>query len=102
MRLAAANVRPRGNTAVVFEKMIDEMAAGKTGGARDQRRTSHVRQSDATAVLRVVVSAERRVVLFDRTPPPLVFAVPGDRVRETRIERHLRLPPKARKFRGVE
>jgi hypothetical protein len=26
----------------VFEQEIDEMTAGKTGGARDQSRTSHV------------------------------------------------------------
>ena len=98
MRLATANVRPCRDPVLVVEKMINEVAAGKACGARDQRRTRHVRQSDATTVLRVVVGAERWVVFFDRAPPPFVVTVPSNRVTEPRVERHLGAPPKLRKL----
>ena len=36
-----SNVCPGGHSGFVFEKMIDEVAAGKPGRARYQRRTTH-------------------------------------------------------------
>jgi hypothetical protein len=41
VRFTVSNVRPGGDSGFVFEKMIDEVAAGKPGRARYQRRISH-------------------------------------------------------------
>src|SRR5690349_7762668 len=46
--LSTADMSPRGDRRLVFEQMIEEMTAGEASGARDQRRTRHGRQSDAT------------------------------------------------------
>lgn len=85
--LPTTDVSPCRDRRLVLEQVIDEMAAGKASGARDQRRTRHGRQSDATlSVLRVVVGAKRRVVLFDRTPPPFVLSIPRHGVAQSGLE----------------
>ena len=41
--LTASLVCPRGHGRFLLEQVIDEVTAGKTRGARDQRRTRHGR-----------------------------------------------------------
>src|SRR5579862_2322548 len=53
-------------------------------------------------VLSLVVRLELRVLLFDRTPPPLVAAVPVDRAEQAGVERFLRCPSECAKLRRVE
>lgn len=103
VRLTFANMRPADDSGLVFEEMIDEVAAGKTGRARYQRRTRHGRLSAAArSVLRVVIGAERGIGLLDRTPPPLVLAVPVHGFAQPGLERYLRTPAKRRQLRRIK
>src|SRR5690349_16399563 len=47
----------------------------------------------AVPVLRLVVLAVLGVLILDRTPPPLVVAIPADGFRQSFLEGFLRLPP---------
>src|SRR5574338_531054 len=57
--------------------------------------------SDPGGILRFVVRLERRVLVLDRAPPPLVVAVPCDGLGQPFVERHLRPPPERLQFRRV-
>ena len=81
---------------LAFEEMIDEVAAGEAGRAGDQRRHQARRRSGPRrAVLRVVVGAERRILVLDRPPPPFVLPGTRPRSRAGRLERDLRRASRA-------
>src|SRR6266567_3080779 len=58
--------------------------------------------SGAGAVLALVILAELGILVLDRTPPPLVLAVPRHRFGESPIEGHFRSPADGLELRGVE
>lgn len=65
-------------------EQFDEVASGKTGCARDERRTGQ--RSGSILVLRLVVRAVGGVLLLDWSPPPLVLTVPGNRLAKAVVE----------------
>src|SRR5687767_12945369 len=81
--------------------MLNEMAAGEAGGAGNENGAAHPLLG-SLFVLRGVVGAEGGVVFLDRTPPPLVAAIPLDRRPQPLFERHLRRPPEPAQLRGVQ
>ena len=82
-------------------QVLDQMAAGEAGGAGDERPGRSL--ASRSSVLRLVVGAERRVLLLDRPPPPLVAAVPVDGVAQRRRRTAPAAPSRApRSFVGVE
>src|SRR5262249_54802261 len=103
VRRAPSGVRPGGDDRLGLKKVIEEMAAGKPCGARDQRRTRHGRESaTARAVLAVVVRAERWIRLLALTPPPVLLPVPGHRPGKPGVERDPRPPAKRLDLARVE
>ena len=83
------------------DQPVEQVAARKSGRARNERLASHGK-SGSVAVLTLVVLAEFRVFVLDRPPPALVLPVPRDRLGEPLVEGRARPPPDGLELRRVE
>ena len=83
-----------------FSRYIDEMASREAACARDEY--THRSRLMTRAVLRLIVGAERWIFFFNRTPPPLILAIPAHGIFQTLLEGNLWLPAKRPKLGRIE
>ena len=101
----------RGDGRVRRQQPIEQVAGGEAGAAGDEDAGTALARGHAgrserrvrSAVLRLVVGLEGGVLFLDRAPPPLVLAVPGDRLRRRPSSKSCdRRPAQRLQLRGVE